>query len=386
MKSIIELCRAVTADPDRSKQAIEAFIARNAFPMLEGDTATFFFWDGRPAESVHLVHWVFGLESHLAFERVPGTDAFWLAMELPHSARTEYKFKLTRGGRSAWIRDPHNPRRAFDPFGSNSVCPMPGYHEPRWVEPDPDCRTGRMERFEIASQVWGDTRTVQVYLPNEHHPRKAYPLVICHDGTDYLRFTQLQTVLDNLIGRHEVIPLIVAFVDGGRRNEEFGAHPDHPRWIVDEVLPAIEARYRISPGAANRGIMGASFGAVAALWTHWNRPGVFGRLLLQSGSFAFTDVGRHDRGPLWDPVVGFVNELRREPGRLGGRDLRLYMSCGQFESLIYYNRSLQPILQQAGFDVRFTEVPDGHNWICWRDRLREGLAWLFPGYLWMIYD
>jgi enterochelin esterase family protein len=62
------------------------------------------------------------------------------------------------------------------------------------------------------------------------------------------------------------------------------------------------------------------------------------------------------------------------------------MSCGHFEGLITYNRSLAPKLQAAGLEVRFVEAADGHNWIAWRDRLREGLTYLFPGSLWMTYE
>ena len=76
--------------------------------------------------------------------------------------------------------------------------------------------------------------------------------------------------------------------------------------------------------------MGASFGGVASLWTAWNHPGVFGKLLLQSGSFVFTDVGHHGRGPLWDPVVGFINDFRLDPARI---DAQVFASCGTFESL-----------------------------------------------------
>ena len=129
--------------------------------------------------------------------------------------------------------------------------------------------------------------------------------------------------------------------------------------------------------------MGASFGAVSSLYTAYSYPGVFGQILLESGSFVFTDIGQHDRGELWDPIVDFVAELRDNPGRLNAR---LYMSCGVFESLIYYNRSLQPLLQAAGLDLRYEEAQDGHNWINWRDRLRSGLSWLFPGHLWMMYE
>ena len=64
----------------------------------------------------------------------------------------------------------------------------------------------------------------------------------------------------------------------------------------------------------------------------------------------------------------------------------MFVSCGTYESLIHYNRSIFPVLQKTGADVRLVEVPDGHNWENWRDRLREGLTWLFPGPLWMVYE
>jgi enterochelin esterase family protein len=129
--------------------------------------------------------------------------------------------------------------------------------------------------------------------------------------------------------------------------------------------------------------MGASFGAVSSLHAAWTHPGVFGKLLLQSGSFVFTDIGHHDRGELWDPVVEFVNAFREDPKRI---DAKLFVSCGVFESLIAYNRGLVPLMRRAGLDTRFVESLDGHNWICWRDRLRDGLTWLFPGHLWMTYE
>ena len=382
MLRILELTAKIEADPSRAHLLLARFVKRHQFPLIEGDNATFFFWDGRPAESVYLQHWVFGLPSHQPFRRIEGTDAFYLPLELPHKARIEYKIEVERGGRRQWTRDPLNPRRAFDPFGSNSVCPMPGYHDPPWVRPDPAVRHGRMRSFAFRSEVFGDQRDIDVYLPAEFRPHKRYPLLVCHDGRDYLRFTDMRTVLDNLIGRHEVAPLIVAFTNGVHRNVEYGANALQARFLVEELLSALESRYKIEPGPAARGLMGASFGAVSSLFTAWTYPGVFGQVLLQSGSFVFTDIGQHDRGPLFDPVVDFVQKLREDPGRLQSR---IYQSCGTFESLIYYNRSLLPLLQGAGLDVRYEEAQDGHNWIGWRDRLRAGLSWIFPGHLWMVY-
>lgn len=384
MKRIHDLVGRIQADPGRAHEQLQAFLHEHTFPLIDGDTAIFFFWDGAPTETVQLMHWVFGLESRQALFRIDGTDAFYLPVELPHSARVEYKFEVVRDGWSRWVRDPHNPRQAFDPFGSNSVCPMPGYEEPRWVFPEDGVRPGSLDGFDLDSAVWGGRREIKVYLPVEYKPHKKYPLVLCHDGDDYLRFAGIKVVLDNLIQRHELRPLVVAFTSGSHeRNKEYGANPKQARFLVDEVLPAVTSRYGISEDPRERGLMGASFGAVSSLYTAWNHPSLFNKLLLQSGSFVFTDVGGHGRGPLFDPVVDFVNAFRADPGRI---DARVFMSCGTFESLIYFNRSLHPMLRDAGLDVRFRESQDGHNWINWRDRLRDGLTWLFPGHLWMYYD
>jgi enterochelin esterase family protein len=190
-------------------------------------------------------------------------------------------------------------------------------------------------------------------------------------------------VLDNLIHRLEIPPLVAALIHSPDRLREYADDPRHADFVAKELVPELEHRYPLFGTPETRCLMGASFGAVASLACAWRQPGFCDNLLLQSGSFAFTDIGAHDRGPVFDPVVRFVNEFRRAPGTPAQR---IYLSCGTYESLIYYNRSMLPFLQSAGLSVRYTEARDGHNWENWRDRLREGLSWLLPGPLWMVYE
>ena len=204
-----------------------------------------------------------------------------------------------------------------------------------------------------------------------------------HDGRDFLRFAQLKTVLDNLIDRLEIAPMIVALTQSRDRLNEYAGDPAHAAFLSEELLPLLKTRFPLLDDPAARGLMGASFGGVASLYTAWRYPGLYGCLLLQSGSFAFTDIGHHRRGPVFDPVVRFINAFRENPGRPAQR---LFVSCGTYESLIYENRSMVPLLQEHGMEVRYVEARDGHNWENWRDRLRDGLSWLFPGPLWMVYE
>lgn len=361
--------------------AVDAFLAAHQFPIVEGPAITFV-WRGE-AEAVHLKHWVYGLPSSQQLARVPDTDLWYLTLQLPTGSRVEYKLEVVRGGNGQWMEDPLNPNRARDPFGANSVAHGADYRAPEWINRDAEASPGLLDEIVFDSPTFG-RRGVGVYLPARFRRTRRYPLLVVHDGHDYLRFTNLGSVLDNLIHRLEIPDLVVALTSSPDRLTEYASDERHARYLTDELVPHLERVLPLDSRPQARGLVGASFGAVAALSTAWRRPGFYGRLLLQSGSFAFADIGdRNHRGPLFDPVVQFVNQFRSRPVAVSER---VFVSCGIYESLIYENRSIVPVLKATGMDVRYVEVPDGHNWENWRDRLREGLSWLFPGPLLLVYE
>ncbi|MBA2661661.1 MAG: esterase family protein [Bradymonadaceae bacterium] len=365
----------------RTVHSIRAFFRANTFPLVEGGAITFV-WRGE-AQEVRLRHWVFGLASSQNLARIAKTDVWHLTMPLPPASRVEYKFEIVRDGHGHWIQDPLNPHLARDPFGANSVAHGAGYSVPSWIHRDPESARGTYEVVEFPSAVFGRRKT-KIYLPARFRSSRRYPLLIVHDGDDYLNYASLGSILDNLMARREIPDMIVAFTNSPYRIGEYANDERHARFLTDELVPYLESKFPLRAQPQARCLMGASFGAVAALSTAWRRPGFYGRLLLQSGSFAFTDIGEgNKRGPAFDPVVLFMNQLRAKPTAFSER---VFVSCGMYESLIYENRSLIPLLESTGMDVRFREARDGHNWENWRDRLREGLSWLYPGTFLMMYE
>ena len=360
---------------------VETFLAARRFPLVEG-TASTFVWRGE-ADAVHLVHMIFGLPTQQPFLRLEGSDLWYLTLELPARSRVEYKIEVVRDNHSALIEDPLNPLKTRDPFGTNSVVQGAGYTTPEWVRHDPEARPGSLEELVVPSDGLGRDARVTLYLPARFRRTRRYPLLLVHDGGDFLAYGGMQTVLDNLFHRLDVAEMLVAFLHPGERLVEYADHPGHARFLAEELTPRLERDWPLAGDPAERGIMGASFGALASLAAAARYPGRFGRLLLLSGSFAFTDIGPSRRGPAFEPVVDFVNAFRLQPTRVADR---LFLSCGTYESLIYENRSMVPLLQSTGMEVRYVEARDGHNWENWRDRLREGLSWLFPGPLWMVYE
>jgi len=377
----LALARLLEGPEPLEPEMIDEFLAVHGSPVVEGTTVTFF-WRGE-AEEVRLRHFVFGLPSAQRFKRVEGTDLWWYAFEVPKGSRFEYKIEVHREGRRSLLRDPLNPRIAHDPFGSNSVCATTGYETPEWTFPDPEARPGTLEVVEVPSRLHETPQRVVLYKPARLRPTRRYRLLVVFDGEDYLRFAGLKTVLDNLIHRSELPPLMVALTQSPERMLDYAANPVHAAWVGEELLPWLEERLPLRDRPADRCLMGASLGAVAAMYAAAAHPTLFGRLLLQSGSFAFSDHGEAADHPRMAPVLDFINAWRANPTRLAEK---VYLSCGVYESLIYHNRSLVPRLTEADMEVRFAEARDGHNWEGWRDRLREALTWLFPGPIGLVYE
>ena len=364
-----------------TREDVDSFITATAFPLVDGSDVTFVYRGA--ADEVNLRCWISGLDTAQPFQSLAETDLWAVTIELPKGSRIEYKFEVSSNGSRHLVLDPLNDVVAHDPFGANSVCQGFGYERPVWTLHNPEARIGRIETVQVQSKAFNATRDVQVYMPARFRRNRRYPLLIVHDGADYLQFADLKIVLDNLITRLEIPAMIVAMIQSPDRLREYAGDDRHAAFLSEELLPFMAAAYPLIYEPAARAIMGASFGGVAALHAAWRYPELYGRLLLQSGSYAFSDIGRHRRGPVFDPVARFMNEFRERPGVPAER---IYMSCGIYESLIYENRSLLPRLQEQGIEVRFEEVRDAHNWENWRDRLRNGLSWIFPGPMWFTYE
>ena len=362
--------------------AVDRFVARHGSPIIEGERATFLFRGD--ADQVFVRHQVVGLPDPLELKRLPGTDLWSVTTVLPEGSRVEYQLETRRGEHHERFNDPLNARLAHSPMGSSSVCAAVGYAVPAWAQPDPEARPGELVEDSVRSTALRRDQPIRIYKPARFNRALRYPLLVVHDGDDYLGYAAMKTVLDNLIHRLDVDPMVVAFVPPGDRLREYPNFAPHARFVAHELLPFLEERLPLVAAPEGRCLMGASFGGIAALSTAVRNPGLFGSLLLQSASLVFTDIGfDHGGGPHFDPVVKFVNRYRTRPTRPVDR---IYQSCGVYEPLITTNRSMVPVFRAAGMTVRYTEARDGHNWENWRDRLGDGLSWLFPGPQKFVYE
>ncbi|MBL8057074.1 MAG: hypothetical protein JNK29_10275 [Anaerolineales bacterium] len=334
-------------------------------PFIDGGRVTFL-WRGRRAPQLvgDFMHW--GREGQAPLEAQPAGSGLWTSvLDLPTDAYIEYAW-LVDGRRAP---DPFNPRVTANGLGeANHFFYMPDAAPTPLARRDRRVPAGALSR-EVLPAGWLQVRgrrTVHFYQPPTADPA---PLLVVFDGQDYLRRARLPVLLDNLIAQRRMRPVALALVENGgpaARMLEYACNEATLAFLLYGLLPLAQARLNLldpaeHPGAY--GVLGASLGGLMALYCGLRAPGVFGRVLSQSGAFV---VEGHPF-VVWDLI-------RYEPHW----PLRAWLDVGRYEWLRDANRRLQALLQPKVAGLDFHEYNGGHNFTAWRDDLPRGLAALFP--------
>ncbi|PYR42042.1 MAG: gluconolactonase [Acidobacteria bacterium] len=232
----------------------------------------------------------------------------------------------------------------------------------------------------------GTPHNYQVYVPAQYDASRAIPYMIFLDGGGYAgNAVRVPVVLDNLIAKRDVPPMIAIFVDPGvmpalssqaqnryeRIFEYDSLTPRFASFLIDELVPEVGGQYNLSKDPNDHGIAGISTGGVGAFVAAWNRPDQFRRVITWVGSFG------NFRGA--DRLPGLIR--RTEP-----RPIRVFMQTGR-QDLVNYagswyleNPRMAAALEFAGNDVKIELGEDGHSNRHGASMLPDTLRWLWRDY------
>ena len=306
--------------------------------------------------------WATHLLSDLTdWQRAPLSVDQITPFDLPDDAYFEYAWQDQAGERHP---DPDNPNRRQNPwwdYASNLTGPD--------YRPDPDAvgegvrPRGRVLRLEISSEILGRSRPVLVYSP-AGRAEADLPLILFQDGKAYYGWGRAAQTLDRLLEAGACGPAHLVFVPPGQRTVEYAFNPSYRRFLMEEVLPAVEGRIRCD---GRRTAWGASLGGLLSAQLAWERPDLFQNVVTQSGAYLFSPDMEFG-----NPFAGgesFLAEVKAgDPTRL-----RWHLDCGTLEWLLASNRRLAEALSAKGADARLVTRNAGHNWVNWRNGLASGL-------------
>ncbi|MEV6161542.1 enterochelin esterase [Streptomyces sp. NPDC052052] len=352
----------------------------------EEHRAVTFLWRGTPAtRAVQVLPNKLGdpgaPEGNL-MEQVPGTDVWHWSLRLRHDWRGTYDFYVDEGdgpqhGTPAywqWLRtqrrsDPLNPltlprRWSGDPVSS---AELPAAPDARDWQPRPDTARGRVVVHDVPTESLGGRRRIGLYeppLPAGHSA--GLPVLVLLDGEHWQQNLGLAHLLDNLIADGRIPPLVALLpdsVDAETRWAEMTCRPEFAAFLANELLPWAAARIPITDDPARTVVAGQSLGGLAAAHAALSAPRRFGNVLAQSGSFWWPD----GPGAEW-----LTDQIARGP-RL---PVRFRLSFGKQEWVaLPAARRLRDTLAAAGYDdASYREFNGGHDYLCWRTELADGLV------------
>jgi enterochelin esterase family protein len=201
-------------------------------------------------------------------------------------ARIDYKFILNE---TNWILDPRNPRTCTGGFGPNSELAMPEYVDPPEILCYANIPQGTKFDTTFTSTVLGNSRSIPVYMPPGYNPQSSerYGVVLFHDGGEYVSLGNAMNILDYLLSEKRIQPVIAVFVPPVERNDEyaFNKTSQYEFFILDELMPYVDSKYKTKTESNQRAMVGPSFGGLITTQIYHNRPDAFGLAAPYSPSY-----------------------------------------------------------------------------------------------------
>lgn len=309
--------------------------------------------------------WATHLQSDLTdWQRAPVPVAEMAPFEIPDEAYFEYAYVDAEGNRRP---DPDNRNPRLNPWWE-FACNIsgPDYRPDPWVVPEGVRPLGRVLRLRIDSRILEQTRHLLVYSP-AGHVEDRLPLVLFQDGKAFYGWGRVSQVMDRLLaaGRLDQ-PAHLVFVPPVKRTEEYAFNPDYHRFLLEEVLPMVEARVRCD---GRRTAWGASLGGLLSAQLAWDNPDIFQKVVTQSGAFLFSpDMNRNNPFDGEETLLATVRTTDPPPS------LAWHLDCGTLEWFLASNQRLAAALTEKGAAARLVTRQAGHNWINWRNGLADGLV------------
>lgn len=246
--------------------------------------------------------------------------------------------------------------------------------------------TRQMYRTKVAQNLPASQEPYIVYTPPGYDAKKAggYPvLYLLHgwsdDETGWTAVGQAQYIMDTLLSREKIVPMIVvmpmgygdySFVTSGHDVWNDPAKVDSnvnnfSDMLTEEILPAVERDYNVAKDRDHRAIAGLSMGGLESLRIGITHHELFSYVIGMSSAVHNEQFDQHFTG------LAAGNGANLTQLKL------LWVGCGTEDSLLKPNRDFVTWAKSRGLRVTAVETPGQHTWLVWKQDLLAVAPLLF---------
>jgi len=256
----------------------------------------------------------------------------------------------------------------------------------------------RLSYSSLNSAAMGKSMDYAVYAPPSLADAEVLPLVVfLHGGgddVDCLDEAGFGARLDQAIAAGRVPRVVIAVPQG-----DFGFWEDwadgtrkYRSWVVEEMLPQVQAKYHTQACPEGCHVMGISMGGHGALRFGLKRPDMFSTITALSAPIFDTEQMLEFREHFWwglvvpvgriwgkskDRAVMARDDLFVEwskPEDLSGRRLRVAWATDDRKEVIKTSQKFHAHLQDKHIPHSFEVFPGDHEWDAWMPALERALG------------
>ncbi len=350
-------------ESEQRDAAVEKFIAaRGGTPIVENQTRLVFLARDVNGVTPRVVGdfnaWAATPQGYDAaigkMTRIDGTTWSYLESTAYTNARAEYVLFVETEAAA----DPMNPRRVQAYAGPRSEVRMPFWVANPEVDDEAAVPAGELLAETVVSRALLGQRRLWSYLPPGYSAATdtLYPVMYVLDGANYVEKMDVPRILDRLIARKAIPPLIAVFLKPGDRQEEYTRNPRWRTFITSELVPQIDQRFRTFPAPDHRIILGSSLAAYGAVDLAVEFPSVFGLCAAIA------------------PPEQTASVIANQPrARAAAVSIRFFVMGGVYDAMVDGARRLRTTLDGVNAPVTYLEVPEGHNTNTFRAHLDDAI-------------
>ena len=398
------LARALDAGDARALDVFWRELGTTHAPVIEEipgqpqDVLYTFLWHALPDQVALNVlfngwfplHQAAGFDS---FTRLRTSDLWYTSYTLSRSAHLRYELIAPKGWHASPDRvsyftmdnkeyetfhDPLNPGLIDWNGAVVSYAQGPDARTSAYLTRCAGAAKGSLEELPLESKILRNTRTLRVYLPAHYaSATRSYGLLLAFDGNQYTMGVPTPMILDNMISAGVLAPLVAVFLESPDRDREFPPNDSFQRFVAEELLPALRRHYRLSGDPRRSAVLGSSYGGLAATYTALSHPELFGNVISQSGSYAWSPPG--PGAPSTPRALGADSMwLIKRVAEMKRQNVRFSLDVGTWEGsgMLLANRVMHSTLIGKGYAVSYLEADGTHSSFYWMLRLPRALQML----------